>query len=319
MQTTTSSYLIAHLVGYPALQTFWAQPVEPIKRFVPFDLPKKYQLIHTIPDHQQRYVFGNYCDGLGSPHHRECAATIFKGLVLDRPNRYDADLVLATASWARFRTSAWWTCRTEATSEENQTSSTSFGSPNRAYRWGVKGGNSIIFLSDWVWFDVDCACTIPPGSNRITTRNQPEKNGERKWKVGGGINVGGSNRSWVLLMILSDSIFHRWPRAVQAQALADFWLDNYKIQVEARSGALQFDIESKWTSAGMSLIFTLKVTGQRPKKRRKTGDAGWRDEDMQFVHANAMSNLAVDVGVEVDMNMDMYGGEFIWALVSDWL
>ena len=106
---------------------------------------------------------------------------------------------------------------------------------------------------------------------------------------------------------------------MQAQALADFWLDNYKIQVEARSGALQFDIESKWTSAGMSLIFTLKVTGQRPKKRRKTGDAGWRDEDMQFVHANAMSNLAVDVGVEVDMNMYMYGGEFIWALVSDWL
>ena len=106
---------------------------------------------------------------------------------------------------------------------------------------------------------------------------------------------------------------------MQAQALADFWLDNYKIQVEARSGALQFDVESKRTSAELiSLIFTLKATGERPKKRRKTRDADWGNDGMQFIHADAMSDLVVNVGMDMDMDGGG-GGEFVWALLDNWL
>ena len=58
----------------------------------------------------------------------------------------------------------------------------------------------------------------------------------------------------------------------------------------------------------MSLIFTLKATGERPRKRRKTRDADWGNDGMQFIHADAMSDLLVNVGMDMDMDG---GGEFV--------
>ena len=54
----------------------------------------------------------------------------------------------------------------------------------------------------------------------------------------------------VLLFVVETSRLIPNSLLVQAQVLVDFWLENYKIQVEARSGLLHVDVHGKFITQG---------------------------------------------------------------------
>jgi hypothetical protein len=59
--------------------------------------------------------------------------------------------------------------------------------------------------------------------------------------------MGCSNGSCVFFLISlgCDGDYFRAYFVVQAQVLVDFWLENYKVQVEARSGLLHVGLHGK--------------------------------------------------------------------------
>lgn len=66
----------------------------------------------------------------------------------------------------------------------------------------------------------------------------------------------------------------------------------------------------------LSLLFNTKIADEPPKKRRKTRDTNWEDEGLQFNDGYAMSDLGMNVGM--DMDTGMYGGgEFVVKLPND--
>ncbi|KDQ63558.1 hypothetical protein JAAARDRAFT_189121 [Jaapia argillacea MUCL 33604] len=89
------------------------------------------------------------------------------------------------------------------------------------------------------------------------------------------------------------------PRGLEAPALADLWTENFKVQVEARSGALYIDID-----------------GERPRKRRKEAIQGAevepeqdqlvenRIDDWDMNRAMLMGEMDMDLGM-VDMGAEM--------------
>lgn len=70
--------------------------------------------------------------------------------------------------------------------------------------------------------------------------------------------------------------------AVQAQVLADFWLENYKIQVEARSGLLHVDVHGKSSWFSVRCHCSSQAADEPPKKRRKVRDPDIEDKDPNF-------------------------------------
>lgn len=91
--------------------------------------------------------------------------------------------------------------------------------------------------------------------------------------------------------------------SVQAQELVDFWQENFRIQVEARSGTLHLD---NWPGITYIMPFSPRLNlfcsnaGQPPAKRRKVRASrpqGETNDDLIEPHD--------DFGNEIDVNMDM--------------
>ncbi|KAI0961589.1 hypothetical protein AcV7_000653 [Taiwanofungus camphoratus] len=83
------------------------------------------------------------------------------------------------------------------------------------------------------------------------------------------------------------------PQGVQAPVLVDFWLENFRIQVEARSGALY-----------------LESSGQPPTKRRKIGDLQDDPRIEEDVETVLGARRIGDKGMDIDMNYMTGGDDF---------
>ncbi|KIM85185.1 hypothetical protein PILCRDRAFT_96366 [Piloderma croceum F 1598] len=83
------------------------------------------------------------------------------------------------------------------------------------------------------------------------------------------------------------------PTGLQAQVLVDFWLENYKVQVEARSGLLHVDVHD-----------------EPPKKRRKIRDPDFEDNTGKRTEAGeAPDEWNPDIDMDMDMDMGVgFGG-----------
>ncbi|KAL7285330.1 hypothetical protein ACG7TL_000425 [Trametes sanguinea] len=88
---------------------------------------------------------------------------------------------------------------------------------------------------------------------------------------------------------LIEEMIYGVPKGVQAPVLVDFWLENFRIQVEARSGELHVDVQ-----------------GEPPRKRRKLSDMDVMNENEEAARGNGFQ-------MDVDQNLgyDLGGGDYI--------
>ncbi|OSD03409.1 hypothetical protein PYCCODRAFT_1466798 [Trametes coccinea BRFM310] len=88
---------------------------------------------------------------------------------------------------------------------------------------------------------------------------------------------------------LIEEMIYGVPKGVQAPVLVDFWLENFRIQVEARSGELHVDVQ-----------------GEPPRKRRKLSDMDVMNDNEEAARGNGFQ-------MDVDQNLgyDLGGGDYI--------
>jgi len=79
------------------------------------------------------------------------------------------------------------------------------------------------------------------------------------------------------------------PRGIQAQELVDFWQENFRVQVEARSGNLHIDT---WP-------------GQPPAKRRKVKATRAQEEINGDIPEPDVWDNRFDIGMDVNMDIEM--------------
>ncbi|KAI0639429.1 Rec8 like protein-domain-containing protein [Trametes polyzona] len=88
---------------------------------------------------------------------------------------------------------------------------------------------------------------------------------------------------------LIEEMIYGVPKGVEAPVLVDFWMENFKLQVEARSGQLYVEVQ-----------------GEPPRKRRRLSDIGERGGEMLPPPAIDDNRMDVDRGLDFGMG----GGDF---------
>lgn len=90
--------------------------------------------------------------------------------------------------------------------------------------------------------------------------------------------------------------------------LVDFWLENFKVQVEARSGLLHVALQGRSTSpVDVSELIQDVKSDEPPRKRRKVQEA--EDQNLDAAGNVAFDDWNADPGIGMDMDMVVgFGG-----------
>lgn len=113
-------------------------------------------------------------------------------------------------------------------------------------------------------------------------------------------------------------MFFCW--TVQAPVLVDFWQENFKVQVEARSGALYIHPRGKpraSTSKKKPLTGRLWFIEEPPKKRRKTIREAVETHEGEVLGdaMNIYPNFDMDIDVDIGVGIGL-GGAYLLSFLK---
>jgi len=105
-------------------------------------------------------------------------------------------------------------------------------------------------------------------------------------------------------MFLTDAMAQY--RVVQEPMLASLWQENFKVQIESRTGALHLHIPGTFPYVDVCIIASLILSkGEPPSKRRKLGDAK-KSSDFEVFRDQEVEPFgnAVDFGMYVTCDFE---------------
>ncbi|KAI0788425.1 hypothetical protein C8Q75DRAFT_768428 [Abortiporus biennis] len=118
-----------------------------------------------------------------------------------------------------------------------------------------------------------------------------------------------------------EEMLYGAPSGLRAPVLVDFWTENFRLQVEARSGQLHISTTGRQIVHNLYLMLTFgALAGETPKKRRKMGDhrmSGDPNEEIErTIDVDAGNNdhadpMAVDWDMPYGVEGDLGENQFI--------